>query len=169
MDSLINRLLRGPDDVRLTADEVTRLRAYLEVCKYEPPNLGEGLPPAFAVAMRSEWRRDLLKLTTILLRQERQDAAPSGPVYRGNAVVMVAGERIALTPNEQETLECLLDSGGAANLSSIKSRTSVGEPNKVLRNMRRKYAYLSAHIHMACRNARGGYSTTIVDGRPSGS
>lgn len=100
------------------------------------------------------------------------DAVPRGgghgPVYLGNGKLDLGPETISLEDNEQDVLECLLDHDGAATLGDLRrSKGEISNPNRVLSSLLHKYKGLAGHITMPGGRGRGGYRTTIQDGRQS--
>lgn len=114
-----------------------------------------------------EWSPcDILEIVEgrLLQRKEKREQAEAGPEYLGNGRLRIANETISLEGNQEAVLEALLNRGGAATISELRSDTLVDDVPRVLKRIR-THPGLEEYIVLPGGRGKGGYRTTISDGR----
>ena len=88
---------------------------------------------------------------------------PAAPTYLGKGVVDLGTEKITLEERERYVVEVLLT--GPKTLSCLRAESLVDDANRVMSKVRENYPALQAHLIAPGGRGRGGYRTTIIDGR----
>ena len=112
----------------------------------------------------AEWQRMAATLCAVCPPPATVDppADPVPPQYLGDGRVRIGGETVCLEGNEADIVETLVILG-AANIDEL--RKVADNVPRVLNRIREKYPLLAPHIISPGAKGRGGYRTTIVDGR----
>ncbi len=106
------------------------------------------------------WRERAADFATLC----RMLAGSSKPMYLGNGRVRIGEETIGLESNQEAILEALLNRGGTATISELRSDTLVDDVPRVLKRICKRPG-LEQHIVLPGGRGKGGYRTTIIDGR----
>jgi hypothetical protein len=82
----------------------------------------------------------------------------------GGGRILIDGEVMALTRNAANVIEALVELRAAPKDELIR-RSGVDDAPRVLRRIREKFPVLKPYLTMPGGPGKGGYRTTIVDGR----
>lgn len=102
----------------------------------------------------------------ILSKTKQRQLRP--PSYYGDGLFKLGSESIRLAGQEQSVLEALVTLR-ACDLKDLKNESRVPGCAPVLKKVARKYQMLRDHITATPGHDAGGYRTTIIDRRKSGS
>jgi len=101
------------------------------------------------------------------LRKSGYSPKPDPPKFMDNGLITFPdGRSIRLDGAAADVLECLVDLRATSKIL-IENKSGRPEAIKVLRLIRKNHSELAPHITLPGGKGRGGYSTTIVDGRIS--
>jgi len=95
----------------------------------------------------------------------RKHAKPDGtPRYLGNGQIKCGYDTFDLEANQVAVLEALLDNG-AMTLDKLRRTTLIEEPHKIIKTLQEGFPQLEPYLKRPGGRGRGGYRTTIIDGR----
>jgi hypothetical protein len=114
------------------------------------------------------WVEGMLQSEAALAYQmclsEEAAAGVGTPTYLGERRYQVGDEIIYLDGTQAILLECLVELQGTS-LQKLKDTSGVPNPSNVLKAIRERHPKLAPFIKLPGGKGKGGYSTTIVDGR----
>jgi len=150
-DSRTSTVLKGGDITAISSDPIADV----------------ALPPATMVEAKAAhaWLQVLAGSNTTVQQMISFETPKAQAIYRGNGVLEVRGKAVSI-PTGRRLLEKILDLGGAAQTSDLKSLSS--NVSKELSSLADFLTGLEVPCELLTlpggKNA-GGYRTTIVDGR----
>ena len=100
----------------------------------------------------------------LALEWESAEALKTEAVYLGNGLIEVGHEQLRLTDSQNDVIQALVELG-AAGLTELGSKSGRESPQKTLKAVIARYPALAPHIKLPGGKSKGGYSTTILDGR----
>jgi len=90
---------------------------------------------------------------------------PANATYLGNGVVRVGDKQLTLDGREGYVLEGLLNLGSTAKKDALVNESGCDDAPAILKRIQQKHPTLAPLITRPGGKGRGGYRTTILDGR----
>jgi hypothetical protein len=95
---------------------------------------------------------------------EQSSAASEDAVWLGNRTIRIGDEIFSLEVQFAEVLEALVELG-AATKPQLQKKSGKDDPDRLLRRLVKRFPRLQSYITFPGRRGKGGYRTTIKDGR----
>jgi hypothetical protein len=105
------------------------------------------------------------KLLTESLKDQRQPAPDNGtPIFLGEGRYQIGPTTLCLNGSQADALQGLIELR-AANFEQLRKYGGVSNPSSLLKSICENQALLAPYISLPGGKNKGGYSTTILDGR----
>lgn len=150
---MVPQVLTGPIDLVAIAEIAKRFERCLDALDSEDVDL---------LRAEAELASELL---TRWLKDQRQPAPDNGtPIFLGEGRYQIGRTTICLNGSQADALQALIELRGA-NFDQLRKHGGVSNPSSLLKSICENQAHLAPYISLPGGKNKGGYSTTILDGR----